>query len=161
MSNDLNKTRIDHLFSTDIELDSWGFYPSVGGGVRVNATPKGGEVFNKSEVIGRVLPGGEVTQLLRHNGVFELDGRITIKLNDGNLVYVPYTGRADFCTIDEIKEFAAGNISRGVDIYFASPVESTDPKLDKMFTFAIGRLDDAKQPRKLMLDIYEYECLPL
>ena len=74
---------------------------------------------------------------------------------------MPYTGRADFCTIDEIKEFAAGNISRGVDIYFASPVESTDPKLDKMFTFAIGRLDDAKQPRKLMLDIYEYECLPL
>ena len=72
MSNDLNKTRIDHLFSTDIELDSWGFYPSVGGGVRVNATPKGGEVFNKSEVIGRVLPGGEVTQLLRYNGVSSL-----------------------------------------------------------------------------------------
>ena len=145
MSNDLNKTRIDHLFSTDIELDGWGFYPSVGGGVRVNAPPR----------------GGEVTQLLRYNGVFELDGRITIKLNDGNLVYVPYTGRADFCTVDEIKEFAAGNISRGVDICFASPIESTDPRLDKMFTFAVGRLDDAKQPRKLMLDIYEYECLPL
>lgn len=161
MANDLNKTRIDHLFSADIDLDCWGFYPSVGGGVRVNSVPTGGEVFTQKEVIGEVVAGGEITQLLRYNGVFELDGRITLKLNDGTLVYVPYTGKADFCSVDEIKDFAAGNISRPVDVYMASPIESTDPKLDKMFVFAVGRLDDAKTPRKLMLDLYEYECLPL
>lgn len=161
MSDNLNKTRIDHLFSADVELNSWGFYPSVGGGVRVNSTPTGGTVFTQEEEIGQVVPGGEVTQLLRYNGVFELDGRITLKLNDGTLVYVPYTGKADFCTVDEIKEFAAGNISREVDTYMASAIESTDPKLDKMFVFAVGRLDDAMHPQKLMIDIYEYECLPL
>ena len=150
MANDLNKTRIDHLFSADIELDGWGFYPSVGGGVRVNSVPKGGEVFTQKEVIGEVVAGGEITQLLRYNGVFELDGRITLKLS-----------KADFCTVDEIEQFAAGNISRSVDVYMASPIESTDPKLDKMFVFAVGRLDDAKAPKKLMLDLYEYECLPL
>ena len=127
MANDLNKTRIDHLFSADIELDGWGFYPSVGGGVRVNSVPKGGEVFTQKEVIGEVVAGG----------------------------------KADFCTVDEIEQFAAGNISRSVDVYMASPIESTDPKLDKMFVFAVGRLDDAKAPKKLMLDLYEYECLPL
>ena len=161
MANDLNKTRIDHLFSADIDLECWGFYPSVGGGVRVNSVPKSGEVFTQTEIIGEVVPGGEVTQLLRYNGVFDLDGRITLKLNDGTLVYVPYTGKADFCTVDEIKEFAAGNIEKGVDVYFASPIESTDPKLDKMFVFAVGKLDNAKKPGKLMLDLYEYECLPL
>lgn len=161
MAENLNKYQIKHLFSADIELDSWGFYSSVGGGVRVNSTPRGGEVFTQREVIGEVLPGGEVTQLLRYNGVFELEGRLTFKLNDGALVYIPYTGRADFCTVGEIPEFAKGNISRSLDMYFASPLESTDPKLDKMFTFSVGRLDDAKAPGKLNIDIYAYDCLPL
>lgn len=30
-----------------------------------------------------------------------------------------------------------------------------------MFVFAVGKLDNAKKPGKLMLDLYEYECLPL
>ena len=60
MANDLNKTRIDHLFSADIDLECWGFYPSVGGGVRVNSVPKSGEVFTQTEIIGEVVPGGEV-----------------------------------------------------------------------------------------------------
>lgn len=161
MANDLNKTRIDHLFSADIDLECCGFYPSVGGGVRVNSVPVGGEVFTQEKVIGKVLACGEIAQLLRYNGVFELDGRLTIKLDNGDLVYIPYTGKADFCTVDEIKDFASGKLSRPVDIYIASPLESTDPKIDKMFVFAIGRLDDAAAPKKLILDIYEYECLPL
>ena len=53
MANDLNKTRIDHLFSADIDLECCGFYPSVGGGVRVNSVPAGGEVFTQEKVIGR------------------------------------------------------------------------------------------------------------
>lgn len=161
MANDLNKTRIDHLFSADVDLECHGFYPSVGGGVRVNSVPVGGEVFTREKVIGKVIAGGEISQLLRYNGVFELDGRLTVRQDNGDLVYIPYTGKADFCTVDEIKDFADGKLSHPVDVYLASPIESTNPKLDKMFVFAIGRLDDAAAPKKLILDIYEYECLPL
>ena len=161
MAEELNKTRIDHLFSMDIDLDAWGFYPSVSGGVRLNATPQGGPVFNSKGTIGEVIAGGEVNQLLRYNGVFELEGRVTVKLNDGTLVYLPYEGRADFCKPEECKAYADGKLAGPLNTYMAVYLESTDARIDKQFAFAVGRLNDVKAPTKLMLDVYEFECLPI
>lgn len=161
MSEQLNITRIDHLFSADVELESWGFYPNVSAGVRVNSVVKGGEVFNASGVIGQVVPGGEMNELLRFNGVFDLEGRLTFKLNDGTLVYVPYEGRADFCSAEELDAFAKGEFTAPLNIYMSVPLESTDPKINRMYAFAVGRVDDAKNPTKAMIDIYEFECMPL
>lgn len=161
MSEQLNKKKIEHLFSADIELQCWGFYPSVSGGVRVNSTVKGGEVFNAKGITGEVLPGGDVGALLRYNGVFELEGRLTFKLSDGTLIYLPYDGRADFCKSEECKDFAEGKLTAPLNTYMAVYLESTDPVIDKKFAFAVGRLDDAKAPTKLMVDVYEFECLPM
>lgn len=162
MSDQKNITRIDHLFSADIDLESWGFYPNVSAGVRINNVIKGGEVFDKEgNVVGAVVAGGEMNQLLRFNGVFDLEGRITFKLNDGNLVYVPYEGRADFCKGEELEAFANGEIVAPLNIYMAVPVESTNPAINRMYAFAVGRLDDAKNPTKAMIDIYEFECMPI
>lgn len=162
MSEQLNITRVDHLFSADVELESWGFYPCVSNGVRVNNTVKGGKVFDKSgEVVGEVLPGGEMNQLLRFNGVFDLEGRISFKLNDGNLVYIPYEGRADFCTAEECEAFSKGEIDKPLNIYISVPVESTKAEINRMYAFAVGRLDNARNPGKAMLDIYEFECMPI
>ncbi|MCF0137562.1 MAG: DUF3237 family protein [Oscillospiraceae bacterium] len=162
MSEQLNITRVDHLFSADVELESWGFYPNVSAGVRVNNIIKGGEVFDKEgNVVGEVVPGGEMNQLLRFNGVFDLEGRLTFKLSDGNLVYVPYEGRADFCKPEELDAFAKGELTAPLNIYMAVPVESTKDEINRMYAFAVGRLDDAKAPTKAMLDIYEFECMPI
>lgn len=161
MAEQLNKTHIEHLFSADVELENWGFYPSVSGGVRVNTTVKGGTVFDKSGDIGTVSAGGEVNELLRYNGVFELEGRMTFKLNNGTLVYLPYDGKADFCTPDQVKYFAEGKLTSPLNTYMAVYLESTDTEIDKLFAFAVGRLDDAKNPTKLMVDVYEFACLPL
>jgi hypothetical protein len=161
MSEVLNKKKIQHLFSADVELQSWGFYPSVSGGVRVNTTVKGGEVFGPNNLTGEVIPGGEVNELLRYNGVFELEGRMTFKFADGTLVYLPYDGRADFCKPEECAKFADGTLTAPLNTYMAVYLESTDAKLDKMFAFAVGRLDDARNPSKLMVDVYEFECLPM
>lgn len=161
MSEQLNPGRIDHLFSADIELESWGFYPSVSGGVRVNTTVKGGEVFDREKITGEVMSGGEVNAILRYNGVFELEGRLSFKLNDGTLVYLPYDGRADFCKPEECKKFAAGELEAPLNTYMAVYLESTDPHIDKMFAFAVGRVDNARAPEKLMLDVYEFEALPI
>lgn len=161
MSEQLNITRIDHLFSADVELESWGFYPDVSAGVRVNSAVKGGEVFNASGVVGKVVPGGEMNELLRFNGVFDLEGRLTFKLDDGTLVYVPYEGRADFCSAEELEAFAKGELTAPLNTYMSVPLESTDPKINRMYAFAVGRVDDAKNPTKAMIDIYEFECMPL
>lgn len=161
MAEQLNKTHIAHLFSADIDLECWGFYPSVSGGVRVNTTVKGGDVFGPDGLTGKVLAGGDVGALLRYNGVFELEGRITFKLADGTLVYLPYDGRADFCTPEECTAFANGDITAPLNTYMAVYLESTDAKIDKFFAFAVGRIDDAKAPTKLMIDIYEFACLPM
>lgn len=161
MSEQLNRKKIEHLFSADIDLQSWGVYPAVSGGVRVNSTVKGGEVFDAKGLTGEVLPGGIVGALLRYNGVFELEGRITFRLADGTLVYLPYDGRADFCKPEECKAFSEGKLTAPMSTYMAVYLESTDPIIDKMFAFAVGRLDDARTPSKLMVDIYEFECLPM
>lgn len=161
MSEQLNITRIDHLFSADVELENWGFYPDVSAGVRVNSTVKGGEVFNSSGVVGKVLPGGEMNELLRFNGVFDLEGRLTFKLDDGTLVYIPYEGRADFCSAEELEAFAKGELTAPLNTYMSVPLESTNPKINRMYAFAVGRVDDAKNPTKAMIDIYEFECMPL
>lgn len=154
-------TRIDHLFSVDVDLESWGFYPSVAGGVRVNTVPTGGIVFDKTGEIGKVVPGGEVNALLRHNGVFELSGGMTLKLDNGNLVYLPYDGRSDFCAREDIKKFASGEMNGEHVVYLAIAPESTDARIDKQYAFAVGKVDDVRAPKKMCIDIYEYECLPL
>lgn len=159
MSEQLNNKKIEHLFSADIALRPWGFYPSVSAGVRVNSTVEGGEVFGPDGLTGEVLPGGDVGAILRYNGVFELEGRITFKLKDGTLVYLPYDGRADFCTPEECAAFASGERIAPLNTYMSVYLESTDPRMDKLFAFAVGRLDDAKTPTKLMIDVYEFECL--
>ena len=161
MSEQLNRKRIDHLFSADIDLACWGFYPAVSGGVRVNTTVKSGKVFGPNGITGEVLPSGAVGALLRYNGVFELEGRITLKLFDGTLVYLPYDGRADFCKPEACKAFAAGALTAPLNTYMAVYLESTDARIDKLFAFAVGRLDDAREPTKLMIDVYDFECLPL
>lgn len=161
MAEKLNDKRIDHLFSADIDLSPWGFYPSVSGGVRVNSAVQGGTVFGPNGLTGEVVPGGESNMLLRYNGVFELEGRITVRLSDETLVYLPYDGRADFCAPEDVAVFASGRNNSSLNVYLAVYPESTDTRIDKQFVFAVGEVDNVSSPTVLKVDFYEFECLPI
>ncbi|HEX2565365.1 MAG TPA: DUF3237 domain-containing protein [Burkholderiales bacterium] len=51
----------------------------------------GGE-FSGERMSGRVLPGGADWQLVRHDGVAELDARYMLQTGDGALIYVSNFG---------------------------------------------------------------------
>ena len=48
--------------------------------------------FSGERLSGRVLPGGADWQLIRADGVAELDARYTLETNDGALIYVRNQG---------------------------------------------------------------------
>jgi hypothetical protein len=66
----------------------------------LGATPQGrrriigitGGRFSGKQLAGRVLPGGADWQLIRTDGVAELDARYTLETDDGALVYVRNRG---------------------------------------------------------------------
>ena len=51
-----------------------------------------GGTFEGSEIRGRVLPGGADWQIVRADGVAELDTRYTLEPDDGKLIYVQNPG---------------------------------------------------------------------
>lgn len=59
---------------------------------------------------GAVLPGGGDWVLVRKDGVSQLDVRITLKCNDGSLIFVSYRGIAD------IPPDVRARIAKGEDV---------------------------------------------
>ena len=55
---------------------------------RRRVIPITGGSFRGEKIAGRVLPGGADWQLIRADGVAELDARYTLETSDGALVYV-------------------------------------------------------------------------
>jgi hypothetical protein len=60
-------------------------------GVRVTVPITSGS-FDGPRLRGKVLPGGGDWTLLRHDGVLELDLRITLETDDGALIYMASFG---------------------------------------------------------------------
>jgi hypothetical protein len=59
---------------------------------RRRVIPITGGTFRGEKLAGRVLPGGADWQLVRADGVAELDARYTLETTDGALVYVSNFG---------------------------------------------------------------------
>jgi hypothetical protein len=83
--------RVERLFTAEITLAK----PQ-----ELGETPQGrrriigitGGSFSGAKLSGRVLPGGADWQLLRVDGVADLDARYTLETNDGALIYVRNRG---------------------------------------------------------------------
>lgn len=66
----------------------------------VGATPHGtrriivvqGGTFEGPKLKGTILPGGGDWQLIRPDGTAEIDVRLTLRTDDGHLIYMTYTG---------------------------------------------------------------------
>jgi len=108
------KTEFLYELSADLEdsLDM-GVTPR---GNRIIVYIKGGTVKGP-KLNGEVLPGGGDWALFRPDGVFEIDGRLTIRTDDGHLIYIHYRGIIN-ATVDVWGRVAEGEPVDPSEYYF-------------------------------------------
>src|SRR5688572_31754545 len=85
--------------------------------------------FTGERLSGRVLPGGADWQVIRTDGVADLDARYTLETNDGALIYVRNHGYRHG-PADILKKLSSG--------------EDVDPKLYYMRTTPLFETGDAR-----------------
>jgi hypothetical protein len=111
--------------------------------------------FSGARLSGRVLPGGADWQLVRADGVAELDARYTLETHDGALIYVRNRGyrHGPGAVLERI---AAGeNVDPGQYYMRTTPLfETGDPRyawLNRIVCVATG----ARRPAAVELDVFE------
>jgi uncharacterized protein DUF3237 len=79
--------RLEFVFGADVKVDEPLSVGHVGKGTRRFVPIAGGEVSGP-KVNGKVLPGGGDWQIIRDDGVAELEARYTVETDDGALIFV-------------------------------------------------------------------------
>ena len=146
--------RLQALFKADIELA-----PAL----ELGAGPLGrrriiaitGGRFCGERLSGRVHPGGADWQVIRADGVAELDTRYTLETADGALVYVRNRGYRHG-PADVLKRLAAGENVDPAQYYMrTTPLfETGDPRyawLNRIVCVATG----ARRPAAVELEVFE------
>jgi Protein of unknown function (DUF3237) len=87
MANSEALPQLDFVFAAQVKVDMPLDLGDVGKGGRRIVPILGGE-FSGPQIRGTVLPGGADWQVLRHDGVAELEARYTLRTDDGALIYV-------------------------------------------------------------------------
>lgn len=78
---------LEFIFAAHVTVDPPLDLGDIGKGGRRIVPITGGE-FSGPEIRGKVLPGGADWQILRTDGVAELEARYTLHTDDGALIYV-------------------------------------------------------------------------
>jgi hypothetical protein len=79
--------RLDFIFGADVTVGPAQDLGAFNKGRRRVVPITGGE-FSGAELRGKVLPGGADWQLVRHDGVAELEARYTLSTDDGASIHV-------------------------------------------------------------------------
>ncbi len=90
----MDKLDQQHLMTLNLQID-FGSVSVIGGipaGLR-RIVPVSGGTFTGDRVNGEVLPGGNDWVINRPDGVMMIDVRLTLKTDDGALIYLTYQGR--------------------------------------------------------------------
>jgi hypothetical protein len=155
-NNRLLDYAIEHLFSYTIgiaTLESVGFCPE---GLRTNAYSTGGEVTGP-KLRGKVRPVGGNWPVLRHDGVAQIDYRLTLETEDGALIYVTCIGVSDFGedAYQKVARGEAGQLARYRDHRTGVQCHTSHPAymwLNRVHCLGIGRFDS--QEMTVRYDIY-------
>ncbi|MDR3421583.1 MAG: DUF3237 domain-containing protein [Xanthobacteraceae bacterium] len=78
---------LEFIFAAHVLVDQPLDLGDIGKGARRIVPIVGGE-FSGPQMRGKVLPGGADWQILRHDGVSELEARYTLRTDDGALIHV-------------------------------------------------------------------------
>ena len=135
---------LEHLFSysADIEQPQQG----VGAGPfghRMIARVTGGRVEGP-RLNGEVLPGGGDWALIDAQNTLRLDARITLKTDDGALIFASYRGVITPIDPDTVIKVISGTIEAGEVYYRTTPVFETGDEryawLNTVVSVAVGNL---------------------
>jgi Protein of unknown function (DUF3237) len=83
--------QLEFIFAADVTVDAPHDLGDVGKGGRRIVGITGGD-FQGPQIRGKVVPGGADWQVLRTDGVAELEARYTLRTDDGALIYVRNLG---------------------------------------------------------------------
>lgn len=87
MSNVQSPPTLEFVFAAEVTVERALDLGDVGKGGRRIVPITGGE-FAGPRLRGKVIPGGADWQVVRHDGVAELEARYTLQTDDGALIYV-------------------------------------------------------------------------
>ena len=146
--------RLQALFKADIELAPAQELGAGPLGRRRIIAITGGR-FVGERLSGRVLPGGADWQVIRADGVTELDARYTLETGDGALIYVRNRGFRHG-PAEVLKRLAAGENVDPAQYYMrTTPLFETGDEryawLNRMVCVASG----ARRPAAVELEVFE------
>lgn len=87
--------RLDHILSMTAKLGERELIGAVPEGLRINVHVTGGDVAGP-KISGKIRSGGGDWLTVRRDGIAVLDVRLTIETNHGALIYLTYSGSADW-----------------------------------------------------------------
>jgi hypothetical protein len=114
-----------------------------------------GGVFEGSRLSGRVLPGGADWQIIRRDGIAELEARYTLQTHDGALIYT-YNRGVRHGPKEVMERLAAGEKVDPREYYFrtTSFFETGSPEhtwLNGIATIAVGE----RRASEVLITTYE------
>ena len=138
---------LEHLFSYSADLEQP--QQGVGGGPfghRMIALVTGGRVQGP-RVNGEILPGGGDWALIDDTNTLRLDARLTLKTDDGALIYASYRGVLTPIDPATVARAIAGELEPGELYYRTTPVFETGDErygwLNTMVSVAVGNIGPA------------------
>lgn len=115
---------------------------------------KGG-VFSGPRISGRVLPGGADWQIIRRDGIVEVEARYTLETHDGALIYISNWGLRHGPK-EVMERLASGEYVDPNEYYFrTTPIFETGAKayewLNRLITVAAGE----RRANEVIITVYE------
>jgi hypothetical protein len=146
--------QLEFIFAAHVTVEKPLDLGDVGKGGRRIVPIAGGE-FSGPHIRGQVLPGGADWQVLRHDGVAELEARYTLRSDDGTLIYVRNLGLRHGPP-DVMATLAAGRPVDPTSYYFrgATFFETSDARygwMTKSIIVCVGE----REPAVVKLRFYQ------
>lgn len=114
-----------------------------------------GGSFEGERLSGAMLPGGADCQLIRPDGVAELDVRTSFRTNDGVIFFMKALGIRQASAKVQARMMAGEDVSRD-DYYFREAMQFEAPPgkydwLNAIIAVGIGE----RTPNRVLIDVYE------
>lgn len=159
----LNKYKLEHLFSYSVSVDAnMDFMKGMPLGTRLTGYITGGKVWGP-KLNGKLLPVGADWSYVRKHGIVDIDCRTMIEAENGDHIYMTYTGRIDLGSEEAAADYANGKLPPIMGNQ-TIPVLETNSKVydwaNRVTCFGIGRVDFTEDPIVIQYDVYAYHSTP-
>ena len=115
---------------------------------------KGG-AFSGPRLSGRVLPGGADWQIIRSDGIAELEARYTLQTHDGALIYV-YNRGLRHGPKDVMERLASGEVVDPSEYYFrTTPIFETGSPDYEWLNGIVAIAAGHRRPDAVIITVYE------